>query len=73
MRKTVNSGSFLELAGSFEVERSLADVEQGKAPGKVTDRESGDEVTLGGLLRSFLADPTDRVTGPIRITIEPLR
>lgn len=76
MKKTVNPGSSLTLEGSFELGASLADVE---GPEEfefhdlvgVLDRESLTTVYLADLLRSFLADPTDKVTGPIRITIEP--
>lgn len=76
MIKTVNPGSRLELEGSFELGRSLADVQTvGTWAGltrAVADRESGELIELADLLRAFLEDPEETVTGPIRITIEPL-
>jgi hypothetical protein len=76
VRTTVNPGSRLELEGSFELGRSLAETEavgRFAAPTReVTDRESGKHVYLADLLRSFLEDPEEKITGPIRITIEPL-
>jgi hypothetical protein len=77
VRKSVNPGSLLEVHGSFELAVSLAAV--GERPlGEggvlreqlVRDRESGLEVGLADLLRAFLEDPDEKVTGPIRIRIE---
>lgn len=77
MRKTVNPGSLLEVHGSFELAVPLAEIgEKPFGPAGVLreqlvrDRESGLEVGLADLLRSFLEDPTEKVTGPIRIRIE---
>lgn len=75
MKRSVNPGSFLEVEGRFELGLSLADTTAGriKRPGDwtlVRDMDTGNEVSLAGLLRSFLEDPADRVTGPIRIRIE---
>lgn len=80
MRKSVNPGRWLDCEGSFTLSRSLAEIENGVAgidrtlgndPDVVLDRESGDQVSLAGLLRSFIEDPTERRTGRIKITIEP--
>lgn len=75
MIKTVNPGSRLELSGSFELGASLVDCEAVPQAAElatlVMDRESNAVVSLADLLRSFMYDPTERVTGPIRITIEP--
>lgn len=70
MRTTVNPGRFLQLEGSFAVLRGDTAAAGEFRPG-VVDRESLHEVTLEGLLRQFLEDPSETVTGPIRITIEP--
>jgi hypothetical protein len=59
-----NPGRLLEVLGSFELGGNI----EGATP--VRDRESGDLVTLGRLLRAFLEDPDERITGPVRITIE---
>jgi hypothetical protein len=59
-----NPGRSLELSGSFELGGNI----DGATP--VRDLESGQLVTLGRLLRAFLEDPDERITGPIRITIE---
>ena len=64
MRTTVNPGALLMLEGSFNVDAAF---------GTVIDRDSGKEVTLHGLLQSFLEDPDDAVTGPIVVTIQPAR
>ena len=67
MRTTVNPGRWLELVGSFELQRS------GRTGRTLTvgDRESQRVVTHGAQLEQFLQDPEDTITGPIRITIEP--
>lgn len=62
MITSVNPGRMLYLFGSFELDRAY---------GKVIDRESGKEVTLDGLISSFLIDPEETVTGPICIQISP--
>jgi len=76
MKTTVNPGSRLELEASLELGRSLAEMSViGNWSGLsrvVTDRESGQPIELADLLRSFLQDPEERITGPIRITIEPI-
>jgi len=80
--KRVNPGSRLELEGSFELSASLAELENPGEPNPlqapveqrrsvVFDREGYSLVSLADLLRSFLEDPTEKITGPIRITIEP--
>jgi hypothetical protein len=76
MRTSVNPGRFLVLEGSFQVGASLVDATRDPNVADrdlVFDRESGHDVDLASLLRTFLEDPTERVTGPIRITIEAAR
>ena len=72
MRTQVNPGRLLEVTGSFELRQSALVVEGefSRIGVAVVDRESTQIVDLGGLLRSFLEDPDDTVTGPIRIRIE---
>lgn len=57
----MNPGTLLEVTGSFDVH---------PIPDLVVDRESGSVVKLSHLLASFLEDPEDTITGPIRIRIE---
>ena len=78
MLTTCNPGSFLEVRGSFElgaslVEREDAPILSAAAAHIVRDRESGAEISLAQMLRSFMYDPDEKVTGPLRITISPLR
>jgi len=64
MITTVNPGRYLRLEGSFALVPGLL------AYPVVVDRESNDQVNLGELLTQFLEDPSETITGPIRITIE---
>lgn len=63
-----NPGTLLEIHGSFEIRSVLTGEPEVNAI--VKDRESSRTVTLAGLLRSFLEDPDETITGPIRIRIE---
>ena len=81
MRTTVNPGSRLTLEGHFELGYSLAEVESNGGPHNMEaarrclmmDSDSGALITLADLLRSFLEDPAETATGPVRITIEAAR
>jgi hypothetical protein len=64
--KTVNPGRWL----AFDAELELVDVD-GFVP-LVVDRESGESVTLAGLLLSFVEDLADSYVGRVRISIEAL-
>jgi hypothetical protein len=76
MRTQVNPGSLLEVTGSFELvtlnpPSELGDLAEAFEPQVVVvDRESQHTINLVDLLRSFIEDPSDTVTGPIRIRIE---
>jgi hypothetical protein len=65
----VNPGTRLELVGSFAL--TVPGLEGAGPEVLAVDRESGRVVTLAGLFRSFLEDPDDRITGLVRVTIEP--
>ena len=74
MRTICNPGRRLEVEGRFDFRergRWIEDHGMYEKPGIVVDVESEREVTLAGLLREFLYDPTDARTGFVRITIEP--
>ena len=64
MRTTCNPGRFLQIESSFALVPGIL------ARPVVVDRESNDQVDLAELLARFLLDPSETVTGPIRITIE---
>lgn len=62
MLVATNPGSRLDLVARLELANK----------GRVIDRDSGDVVTLAGLLNTFRHDPSDDVIGLVRITIEPV-
>ena len=64
MRTTCNPGRFLQVESSFALVPGIL------ARPVVIDRESNDQVDLGELLTEFLEDPSDTITGPLRIMIE---
>jgi hypothetical protein len=63
MWTTCNPGRFLEVAGSFALVPGVL------ARPVVVDRESNLQVDLGELLTQFLEDPSETITGPIKIRI----
>lgn len=65
MRTTVNPGRFLQL------EARLVLIPEDDGPAGVLERDTGDIVTLAGLLEQFRADPDDGMIGRVRITVEP--
>lgn len=64
MRTTCNPGRFLQIESSFALVPGIL------ARPVVVDRESNDQVDLAEFLTWFLEDPSETITGPIRITIE---
>lgn len=69
MRTTCNPGRRLEVTGSFRLQRGQSRGLAGEILA-VGDVESGHIVTLQRLFEHFLEDPSETVTGPVRIIIE---